>query len=434
MQTTHTPRTSTLEQRPPSSPDFGSRSWFPRRVLFFAALGLGVLAISVVGTGWVLHSHASDGKQASAAPVDLNKVNGFGFVDVLGRVAMLNPLQAGRVTEILVVENQPVKKGQVLLRLDSRLAKSKVDEAQADSEAAEETLKGAQLVPQLQASEAKTQQQAVFAAEYALAAAQEQLPRIKRLSESGVGTVSKEDYQAKLKQIKQLEAAVKAEQEKLAGLRQRNPQILINKAKSKVAGKRAQLQQAKDVLDEFCIKAPAAGTILRLSTSIGDLIGPTRPEPAIIFCPGRPEDRIIRAEIEQEFAGKVKPGMLAVVQDDARLSGRWEGEVQSVSDWFTHRRSPLLEPRQFNDVRTLECIIKLKPGQPPLRIGQRMRSPWGSEAGAFFGERQTDRPVQSHGVLSQRSFANRARSLAPRAGLTRPMWAMRPARCPRKSL
>jgi len=33
----------------------------------------------------------------------------------------------------------------------------------------------------------------------------------------------------------------------------------------------------------------------------------------------------------------------------------------------------LLEPLQFNDVRTLECIIDLDPGQPILRIGQRVR-------------------------------------------------------------
>ena len=31
------------------------------------------------------------------------------------------------------------------------------------------------------------------------------------------------------------------------------------------------------------------------------------------------------------------------------------------------------EPLQFNDVRTLECIIELDPGQPLLRIGQRVR-------------------------------------------------------------
>ena len=34
----------------------------------------------------------------------------------------------------------------------------------------------------------------------------------------------------------------------------------------------------------------------------------------------------------------------------------------------------LLEPGQINDVRTLECLIKLKPGTDvePLRIGQRV--------------------------------------------------------------
>jgi hypothetical protein len=33
----------------------------------------------------------------------------------------------------------------------------------------------------------------------------------------------------------------------------------------------------------------------------------------------------------------------------------------------------LQEPLQFNDVRTLECIVQLDPGQPALRIGQRVR-------------------------------------------------------------
>jgi hypothetical protein len=27
----------------------------------------------------------------------------------------------------------------------------------------------------------------------------------------------------------------------------------------------------------------------------------------------------------------------------------------------------------MNDVRTLECLVVLEPGQPPLRIGQRVR-------------------------------------------------------------
>ena len=50
----------------------------------------------------------------------------------------------------------------------------------------------------------------------------------------------------------------------------------------------------------------------------------------------------------------------------------WRGQVARISDWYTHRRSILQEPLQLNDVRTLECLIALDSGQPPLRIGQRV--------------------------------------------------------------
>jgi len=33
---------------------------------------------------------------------------------------------------------------------------------------------------------------------------------------------------------------------------------------------------------------------------------------------------------------------------------------------------------QYNDVRTMECIVELAPGQAPLRIGQRVRVMLGS--------------------------------------------------------
>jgi hypothetical protein len=33
----------------------------------------------------------------------------------------------------------------------------------------------------------------------------------------------------------------------------------------------------------------------------------------------------------------------------------------------------ILEPFMVNDVRTLECVIDINPGGPPMRIGQRVR-------------------------------------------------------------
>ena len=84
--------------------------------------------------------------------------------------------------------------------------------------------------------------------------------------------------------------------------------------------------------------------------------------PALLFCPDAP--RIVRAEVEQEFAGRVGVGQKALIQDDATGGGSWRGQVKSISGWYSHRRSMLLEPLQFNDVRTLECILELDAGQP----------------------------------------------------------------------
>ena len=61
------------------------------------------------------------------------------------------------------------------------------------------------------------------------------------------------------------------------------------------------------------------------------------------------------------------------MEDDSRNGGEWTGKVTRISRWFGPRRSRRYEPRQFNDVRTLECIIKLDKPDPNLRIGQRVR-------------------------------------------------------------
>jgi hypothetical protein len=76
--------------------------------------------------------------------------------------------------------------------------------------------------------------------------------------------------------------------------------------------------------------------------------------------------------VDQEFGYRVTPGQPAVIRDDSTAGPTWRGKVYRVSDWFTHRRSILQEPLQVNDVRTLECLIAVEPGQAPLRIGQRV--------------------------------------------------------------
>ena len=74
-----------------------------------------------------------------------------------------------------------------------------------------------------------------------------------------------------------------------------------------------------------------------------------------------------------EFARGVEPGQAADAEDDLRPGAVWKGRVKHVSRWFLNRREVLDDLSQNREARTLECIIELAPGQPPLRIGQRVR-------------------------------------------------------------
>src|SRR5262249_61227687 len=130
-------------------------------------------------------------------------------------------------------------------------------------------------------------------------------------------------------------------------------------------------------LAECQVHAPARGIVLRVLVSKGDVLSAQTTQPAILLAPD--EELIVRAEVEQEIAAKVRAGQPVVIEDDANEAYSWTGTVETLSPWFTQRRSILLEPGQLNDVRTLEAIVRLAPVQsadstrPPLRIGQRVR-------------------------------------------------------------
>jgi hypothetical protein len=137
-------------------------------------------------------------------------------------------------------------------------------------------------------------------------------------------------------------------------------------------------------MSECSIVAPMDGKVLRILVGRGELVSPQSPQPMIQLAPVKP--RIIRAELDQEFAHRVAVGAHARIVDDSHSDIEWSGRVARMSDWFAQRRNVIREPLQFNDVRTLECIIELdkpkdlnskKPAEP--RIGQRVRVIIGEE-------------------------------------------------------
>jgi multidrug resistance efflux pump len=349
----------------------------PRGLALFWVLGLASLTASVAGAGWILRSHAGSGPAPAAAPPDTPPpplVSCIGHVDVESGVSFPYPSQPGRVVELPVREGQPVKAGGLLLRTDDTVARAQVEEAEAGVKAAEAKLAEARNARDDHALLVDQQAKAIEAARHDLAAARHIAARKRELAGVTGGGVAKSEADAADELVKKAQVGVEAEELKLrlVKARARDIDLKIVQAEQDVANKQALARKARFALEECSVKAPVDGTVLRLAMQTGDLLGPQPKVPPMIFCPDTP--RVVRAEVEQEWAGRAAVGQIARIQDETSSNGPyWTGKVVRVADWMAHRRSVLPDPSQFLDVRTLECIVAIDPGQPPLRIGQRVR-------------------------------------------------------------
>jgi multidrug resistance efflux pump len=334
-----------------------------------AIAGLALLTLSTGGALWALRAPAGGNTQGSGTSAAGERgVVCIGHADVEGGVAALTPAQPGRVVEILTQEDQAVKAGTPLLRLDDTPARLAVQQAEADLRAARAQLGEAQKLPRQHGFRLIEQRQAVAAAQARAAAARQVRTRYENLRKGGQAAA--EEAEAAAQRAREAEAAVVAEENKLHELELVDPAQAIVRAEADVAAKKARLAQANYALSQYTLQAPADGKVLRVLVSKGELLVAQPRQAAIQFCPDAP--RIVRAEVEQEFADRVAVGQVATVVDDGNQARKWRGKVVRVSDWYTHRRSIIQEPLQMNDVRTLECIVQLEAGPAP-RIGQRVR-------------------------------------------------------------
>lgn len=350
------------------------RSSVGRRVLWLLALLLVALGTPAAG---LLFSYSSRGTLPTygsntgkeAASSGAQGVVCFGQVDLEHGVTALYPLQPGRVVEVPVQEGQTVSEGTVLIRLEDGPARSRVAEAQAALEAAQLRLDQARKMPEQHRGRIAQQEDAVEAMRRRLDAAQHQLDRQKELAKKQL--IDANDLTVSEDKVREVQAMLHGEEKRLDELKKQDPLDEARRAEKDVAMMQARLEQARFNLEDCVLKAPRRGTVLRVLVGPGDVLGSQTKQPAVQFAIEGPQ--VVRADVEQEFIGRVSVGQTALIEDESRSGEVWRGEVKRVSNWVTQRRSVLREPFEFNDVRTIEALIALEPGQPPMRIGQRVR-------------------------------------------------------------
>lgn len=330
---------------------------------------VGFLLIPLAVVAWWLNRPKGEPAAPGPGLAELDVVC-IGRIDGLAPVAALEPLQPGKVAELFVTEGRHVEAGTQLLRLDDELLRLRVEEAQAAVAAAELDIEMARQEQALLPTRKKTQEAArVAATERATAARKLYEEKVKS---SMFNTVTAAELVAADAEAKQLEQLAEAEKSRLQELEAIDPTLRVRTAELKKTTARIALRQAEKAVRDCVLVAPSAGTVLRVQTSVGEAVAPGGLQPPIIFRPDGP--LVVRAELEQEFLGRVRPGMKATARDDARAdSPTWTGSVLRIGNWVARKRNLLLEPGEMNDVRTVECLITLDGKTDELLVGQRMR-------------------------------------------------------------
>jgi multidrug resistance efflux pump len=292
------------------------------------------------------------------------------MADADGGVRSLYPSVPGRVVEVPSAENQGVRSGAVLLRIDDEGARALVGQAEAALEAAQAQRAEAQKAPRQHELLLRQQKAAAAAARHELAAARLLAARQEELARQD--QTNRKEADAAAEKVHKLEAVVEAEQAKLDALRLRDPAQEVRRTEADVRARRADLDRARHALREHTLRAPTDGVVLRVLASPGEMLGPQPQQPALLFAPDKP--RIVRAQVDQEFVARVAVGQRAEITDDAVPAGStWRGSVARIANWFARHRTVVPDTPTLQDVRTLECVIHVDPDQPLLRIGQRVR-------------------------------------------------------------
>jgi membrane fusion protein (multidrug efflux system) len=259
------------------------------------------------------------------------------------------PSVAGRVTDIYVKENQPVHKGQLLFRLDAR-------DYQANAAAAQAQLANAQLQLQAQQAAYGQQQANVQAARDALAYADKEAVRQRKLVAAGVASQQQLDQalNAQRQARSQLAAAQQAAAQALAALGG-NPNVSAD-AYPAVMQARANLQKAQLNVSYAEVVAPADGVVTRVDQMpVGAYLNTS--QTAFWLLSGQPW---VEANFKEDQLKKMRVGQPVEIEVDA-YPGTLHGHVTSFSPGTGQAFSPL--PAQNATGNWVKVVQRL-----PVRI------------------------------------------------------------------
>lgn len=245
---------------------------------------------------------------------------------VRGRTAVIAPQVSGYVVEVAVKDYQQVQRGQVLVRIDSRIYAARVEQAKAAVAAQIAQLENATQAKRARAAAITAQDAALANAQAQLQRARVDLARVDELVSDG--SVALRERDQNLAAHAQAEAQVRQASAALDMARQdlRTVEVGRDALVANVEAAHAQLRLAQIDLDNTVIRAAEDGQLGEVGVRLGQYV--TNGTQLLQLVPA---ERWVVAHFKEAQTAAIRPGQYAEVRIDALQGQRLAGRVQLVA-------------------------------------------------------------------------------------------------------
>ena len=277
------------------------------------AVALGLAGMGVVAYAWQLPPFSSDVQSTDNAYVR-------------GYVTLISPQLAGYVTDVAVKDYETVKAGQVLARLDDRIYRQKVEQANATLASQKAALANSEQQENAAKARIGASEAALTSARAAQRRAEESWNRVEDLSGKGIATQS--DREQSRTTLDQAEAAVSQAEASLEVSKQDLQTIIVGRDSLRAAGAGAEasVELAKIALANTAITAPRDGIVGEVGVKLGQYVAAGTQLMAVV-----PHDTWVIANFKETQLAYIKPGQKVEVTVDAFKHATLEGHVERFS-------------------------------------------------------------------------------------------------------
>jgi ABC exporter DevB family membrane fusion protein len=303
----------------------------------------------------------------NASPVSATLVAAPGRVEAVSEEIRISSELSGRLETVRVEEGDRVQRGQVLAEIENDDYRARV--AGAEAELAQRQAELRRTVNGARTEERREAEASMQAARAVLDNSRSEAERRRGLADRNVISRDEAERFERVYQVARAQYEQAEQHFRLVDAEAREEDRA--RAEAAVGTARAQLAEARAVLEKSYIRAPMSGIILRKLRHGGESVSTQFDSPVITMA----DDSVlcVRLDVDESDVSKLRVGQRAYVTAEAYGAHKFWGRVIRVGRILGKKNIRTEEPSEHVDTKILETLVELDAGQQ-LPLGLRVDS------------------------------------------------------------